>query len=244
MIRTLNLAKKFGKITAVKSLSFEANDGEITGLLGPNGAGKTTALRILYGLLSADAGEATIDNVDVLKNPQQAQRLIGVLPDTHGLYKRLTAREHIHYFGELRGLGKKTLNEKTDSLIERLDMSKIADRRTAGFSAGERMKVSIARALIHEPRNILLDEPTNGLDIMSTRAMREMILAFRDEGKCVLFSSHIMQEVKALCDRVVIVNRGSVVASGTLDDIRKQAQVDDLEDAFVSLISEGEGVLE
>jgi sodium transport system ATP-binding protein len=237
MISAKHLKKSFKRIKAVVDVSFEARDGEITGLLGPNGAGKTTVLRMLYGLLSADAGAALIDGIDVLQSPQEAQALIGALPDTLGLYKRLTAREHIHYFGELRGLRGRALKAKTDALIDLLDMKEFADRRAAGFSAGERMKVSVARALIHEPRNLLLDEPTSGLDIMSTRAVRDMILTLKEQGKCVLLSSHVMQEVKALCDRVVIVSHGRVVASGTLDDIRRESKKQDLEDAFVSLVN-------
>jgi sodium transport system ATP-binding protein len=235
MIRVTDLVKRFKQITAVNGVSFEARDGEITGLLGPNGAGKTTVLRMLYGLLSADGGTAEIDGIDALKNSRNAQARIGALPDTLGLYERFTAREHIHYFGELRGFSKKELKTRANSLIEQLDMKEIADRRVAGFSAGERMKVNIARALIHEPQNILLDEPTNGLDIMSTRKLREMLLALRGDGKCVLLSSHIMQEVSALCDRIVIISRGKVAASGTLDEIREAAGTDNLEDAFVSL---------
>jgi sodium transport system ATP-binding protein len=235
MIQVTDLVKRFKQITAVNGVSFEARDGEITGLLGPNGAGKTTILRMLYGLLSADGGTAEIDGVDALNNRQEAQARIGALPDTQGLYERLTAREHIHYFGELRGFSKKELSTRTDVLIEQLDMKEIADRRVAGFSGGERMKVNIARALIHEPQNALLDEPTNGLDIMSTRKLREMLLALRDDGKCVLLSSHIMQEVSALCDRIVIISRGKVAASGTLEEIREAAGNDNLEDAFVSL---------
>jgi sodium transport system ATP-binding protein len=235
MIRVTDLVKRFKQITAVNGVSFEAGDGEITGLLGPNGAGKTTVLRILYGLLSADGGTAEIDGIDALKNSRDAQARIGALPDTLGLYERFTAREHIHYFGELRGFSKKELKTRINALIEQLDMKEIADRRVAGFSAGERMKVNIARALIHEPQNILLDEPTNGLDIMSTRKLREMLLALKGDGKCVLLSSHIMQEVSALCDRIVIISRGKVAASGTLEEIREVAGTDDLEDAFVSL---------
>ncbi len=242
MIRVTNLVKRFKHITAVRGVSFEAGDGQITGLLGPNGAGKTTLLRILYGLLSADGGAAEIDGIDALKNSRDAQARIGALPDTLGLYKRLTAREHIHYFGELRGMSRRELRMRTDALIERLDMKEIADRRVAGFSAGERMKVNIARALIHEPRNVLLDEPTNGLDIMSTRKLREMLLTLKDEGKCVLLSSHIMQEVSALCDRIVIISRGRVAAFGTLEEIRAAAGTDDLEDAFVSLAKADEEV--
>ncbi|HLT36881.1 MAG TPA: ATP-binding cassette domain-containing protein [Enhygromyxa sp.] len=235
MIVAEQLRKRFGTIMAVDGVSLRAEDGRITGLLGPNGAGKTTTLRLLYGLMKPDAGTVTIDDVDVVADPLAAQARVGVLPDAHGLYPRLSAREHIRYFGELQGLRGAALAQRVDALIERLDMRSVADRRTAGFSQGERMKVSLARALVHGPNNVILDEPTNGLDVMSTRAMRRLIRELRDEGKCVLFSSHVMQEVSALCDVIVIVARGRVVARGTPDELREQSGHDDLEDAFVTL---------
>lgn len=235
MIVAEGLRKRFGQITAVDGVSLRAEDGRITGLLGPNGAGKTTTLRLLYGLMKPDAGSVRIDAVDVVADPLGAQAKVGVLPDAHGLYPRLSAREHIRYFGELQGLRGAALDQRVDALLERLDMRSIADRRTAGFSQGERMKVSLARALVHGPNNVILDEPTNGLDVMSTRAMRRLIRELRDEGKCVLFSSHVMQEVSALCDVIVIVARGRVVARGTPDQLREQSSCDDLEDAFVVL---------
>jgi sodium transport system ATP-binding protein len=229
------LHRSFGRLVAVEDVSLEARDGRITGLLGPNGAGKTTTLRMLYGLLRADRGTVTIDDVVVDREPRAAQARIGVLPDARGLYPRLTAREHIRYFGQLQGLDGDELELKVAELIARLDMKAIADRRTEGFSQGERMKVALARALVHGPNNVLLDEPTNGLDVMSTRAMRTLIRELRSEGRCVLFSSHIMQEVSALCDTIVIVARGRVVAQGTTDELLEQAGCRDLEDAFVTL---------
>jgi sodium transport system ATP-binding protein len=235
MIVAEGLHKRFGQLVAVDGVSLQAEDGSITGLLGPNGAGKTTTLRLLYGLMKPDAGSVRIDEVDVVADPLAAQAKVGVLPDAHGLYPRLTAREHIRYFGELQGLRKAVLAQRVDALIERLDMSSVADRRTSGFSQGERMKVSLARALVHGPNNVILDEPTNGLDVMSTRAMRRLIRELRDEGKCVLFSSHVMQEVSALCDVIVIVAHGRVVARGTPDELRQQSGHEDLEDAFVTL---------
>jgi sodium transport system ATP-binding protein len=236
MIVAEGLRKRFGAgVLAVDGVSLRAEDGAITGLLGPNGAGKTTTLRLLYGLMKPDAGSVLIDDVDVVADPLAAQAKVGVLPDAHGLYPRLSAREHIRYFGELQGLRGAALEQRVEALIERLDMRRIADRRTAGFSQGERMKVSLARALVHGPNNVILDEPTNGLDVMSTRAMRRLIRELRDEGKCVLFSSHVMQEVSALCDVIVIVARGRVVARGTPDELREQSGHDDLEDAFVTL---------
>jgi sodium transport system ATP-binding protein len=229
------LRKSFGSVVAVDGVSFVAPDRSVTGLLGPNGAGKTTTLRMLYALLRPDAGTIHVDDVDAVADPQGAQSRLGVLPDVSGLYPRLTAREHIHYYGQLQGLSGEALARRTDELIHLLDMAAIADRRTAGFSHGERTKVAVARALVHDPRNILLDEPTNGLDVMSTRAVREIIRRLRNEGRTVLFSSHVMQEVSALCDTIVVIAHGRVVASGTPDEIRAQARHDNLEDAFVAL---------
>lgn len=235
MIHVEGLHKQFGTITAVDGVGFSALDGQVTGLLGPNGAGKTTALRMLYGLMRPDSGRIMVDDVDAVKEPQRAQRLLGVLPDVSGLYPRLTAREHIHYFGELQGVTGAVLRRRTDELLRLLDMNAIADRRVAGFSHGERTKVAIARALVHDPKNVLLDEPTNGLDVMSTRAVRDIIRRLRSEGRAVLFSSHVMQEVSALCDTVVVIARGRVVASGSPDELRAFAGRDNLEDAFVEL---------
>ncbi len=235
MIVAQKLRKRFGEILAVDEVSLQAEDGQITGLLGPNGAGKTTTLRLLYGLMKPDTGRVQIDDVDVVAQPLAAQAKVGVLPDAHGLYPRLTAREHVRYFGELQGLRGEELELRIGELLVRLDMRGIADRRAQGFSQGERMKVSLARALVHGPNNVILDEPTNGLDVMSTRAMRKLIRELRDEGKCVLFSSHVMQEVSALCDVIVIVAGGRVVARGTPDELRELSGHDDLEDVFVKL---------
>ena len=235
MIQVEGLHKRFGSVTAVDGVGFTAPDGAVTGLLGPNGAGKTTTLRMLYGLMRPDAGRIVVDGVDAVARPQEAQGRLGVLPDVSGLYPRLTAREHIRYFGELQGLSGEALRRREDELLARLDMAAIADRRTAGFSHGERTKVAIARALVHGPRNVLLDEPTNGLDVMSTRAVRDIIRRLRAEGHAVLFSSHVMQEVSALCDTIVVIARGRVVATGTPDDLRRQTGQADLEDAFVAL---------
>jgi sodium transport system ATP-binding protein len=235
MIRVEHLRKQFGTVTAVDDVSFDAPDGAVTGLLGPNGAGKTTTLRMLYALMRPDAGRILVDDVDAVADPLGAQARLGVLPDVSGLYPRLTAREHIQYFGELQGLSGAALTTRTDDLLEQLDMRGIADRRTAGFSHGERTKVAIARALVHDPRNVLLDEPTNGLDVMSTRAVREIIRRLRAEGRAVVFSSHVMQEVSALCDRIIVIARGRIVASGTPDALREQTGHESLEDAFVAL---------
>jgi sodium transport system ATP-binding protein len=229
------LRKRFGHVEAVRSVTFTASDAMVTGLLGPNGAGKTTTLRMLSGLLRPDAGSIQVDGVDVAADPIGAQRLMGLLPDSRGLYPRLTPREHIRYFGELHGIAGPALEARTASLLRTLGLESIADRRVAGFSQGERTKVALARALVHEPHNVILDEPTNGLDVMSTRAVRALIRDLRRDGCCVVFSSHVMQEVSALCDRIVVVAQGTVVASGTPDELRREANTADLEDAFVTL---------
>ncbi|MFA7541941.1 MAG: ATP-binding cassette domain-containing protein [Lysobacterales bacterium] len=242
MIQVADLRKAFGTVKAVDGVSFTAHDGQITGLLGPNGAGKTTTLRMLYTLMKPDAGSIRIDQVDALAQPLAARQRMGVLPDAKGLYKRLSARENIEYFGRLQGLDEASLRRRTDELIAALDLGEIADRRSEGFSQGQRVKTAIARALIHSPANVLLDEPTNGLDVMATRAMRRFLTGLRDAGHCVLFSSHIMQEVSALCDRIVVIARGRVVADGTPDEPRAQTGNDNLEDAFVSVIGSEEGL--
>ncbi|HYU78881.1 MAG TPA: ATP-binding cassette domain-containing protein [Vicinamibacterales bacterium] len=235
MIVVENLHKRFGVVKAVGGVSFTARDGGVTGLLGPNGAGKTTTLRMIYALMQPDEGRILVDDVDAAGDPQGVQARVGVLPDVSGLYPRLTAREHIDYYGELHGLSGARLDERARWLIDTLDMGSIADRRTRGFSHGERTKVALARALVHNPGNILLDEPTNGLDVMSTRAVREIIRRLRDEGRCVLFSSHVMQEVSALCDTIVVIAKGTVAAMGTPDELRQMTGRENLEDAFVAL---------
>ena len=244
MIEVRNLHKRFGAVTAVEDVSFSAADGVVTGLLGPNGAGKTTTLRMLYTLIRPDRGSALVDGIDVATNPMGVRRAIGVLPDSRGLYPRLTAREHARYAGELHGLSGAALEKRVDELVELLDMKDIANRRTEGFSQGERMKVALARALVHGPRNVLLDEPTNGLDVMSTRAVRTLIRRLKAQGHCVLFSSHVMQEVAALCDRIVVVARGRVVAEGTPDELRTRTGKESLEEAFVSVIGTDQGLMQ
>ena len=241
MIQISNARKQFGKVTAVDGVSFVAKDGAITGLLGPNGAGKTTTLRMLYAVMKPDSGEVRVDNVDAIATPQAAQARLGVLPDGFGLYPRLTAREHLDYFGALQGIESDELAKRTEALLDLLDMRGIADRRTGGFSHGERTKVALARALVHDPQNVLLDEPTNGLDVMSTRAVRSIVRRLRDQGRCVLFSSHVMQEVSALCDSIVVFASGRVVAQGSPDELRQQTGYENLEDAFVALAGLGRG---
>jgi sodium transport system ATP-binding protein len=242
VIRVEGLRKQFGSVTAVDDVSFVAPDGAVTGLLGPNGAGKTTTLRMLYALMRPDAGRIHIDDVDAVADPQGAQARLGVLPDVSGLYPRLTPREHIHYYGELQGVSGAALRSRTDELLQLLDMAGIADRRTAGFSHGERTKVALARALVHDPRNVLLDEPTNGLDVMSTRAVREIVRRLRGEGRTVVFSSHVMQEVSALCDNIIVIAHGRIVASGSPDALRTRTGHANLEDAFVALAGLERGV--
>ena len=235
MITIQGLRKRFGDVDVVRGVSFQAADGTVTGLLGPNGAGKTTTLRMLSGLMRPDAGAIRVDDSDVIADPIGSQRFMGLLPDARGLYPRMTAREHIRYFGELRGLTGATLSERTERLVHRLGLEQVADRRVAGFSQGERTKVALARALVHAPRNVMLDEPTNGLDVMSTRAVRALIRGLREDGCCVVFSSHIMQEVAALCDRIVVIAQGTVVADGTAAELRQLTGHADLEDSFVTL---------
>ncbi|WNG21273.1 ATP-binding cassette domain-containing protein [Cystobacter fuscus] len=243
MIDVTNLHKRFGAVTAVEDVSFRAEDGVVTGLLGPNGAGKTTTLRMLYSLIRPDRGSVKVDGLDVAERPLDVRRALGVLPDARGLYPRLTAREHVRYAGELHGLSGAALDSRIAELVELLDMKDIADRRTEGFSQGERMKVALARALVHGPRNVLLDEPTNGLDVMSTRAVRTLIRRLREQGHCIVFSSHVMQEVAALCDRIVVVARGRVVADGTPDELRARTGKENLEEAFVAVIGSDQGLM-
>jgi sodium transport system ATP-binding protein len=245
MIEVHNLHKSFkakaGTVHAVRGVSFEARDGEITGLLGPNGAGKTTTLRMLYTLMAPDEGSVRVDGLDIQRDATAVRKQLGVLPDARGVYKRLTARENIAYFGRLHGLDDATIAERTARMAQTLGMD-FLDRRTEGFSQGQRTKTAIARALVHDPRNVILDEPTNGLDVMTTRGLRSFLLQLRSEGRCVIFSSHIMQEVAALCDRIVVIAEGEVKAAGTPDELRAQTGEDNLEDAFVKAIGSEEGL--
>ncbi len=242
MIRIDGVAKSFGEVQALRGITFDVPDGQITGLLGPNGAGKTTALRVVYGVLRPDAGHALVDGIDLSAGRLDAQQRLGVFPHAQGLYARLTAREHVLYFGRLHGLSGAALERRADELISALGMEDIAHRRTEGFSQGQRVKVALARALVHEPRNVVLDEPTNGLDVAATRQVRTLLRQLREQGRCILFSSHVMQEVSALCDRVVVISRGAVAAEGTPDDLRRQTGRESLEDAFVAAIGSEEGL--
>ena len=246
MIVAENLHKAFktktGLIKAVENVGFRAEDGRITGLLGPNGAGKTTTMRMLYTLMTPDQGRVMVDGIDAAQDQVAVRRSLGVLPDARGVYKRLTARENIAYFGQLHGMSGARIRERTQVLSKALDMDDILDRQTDGFSQGQRTKTAIARALVHDPRNVILDEPTNGLDVMTTRALRGFLRGLRDEGRCVIFSSHIMQEVAALCDHIVIIAQGTVMAAGSADELRAQTGESNLEDAFVKAIGTEEGL--
>ncbi|MGD9388813.1 MAG: ATP-binding cassette domain-containing protein, partial [Gammaproteobacteria bacterium] len=225
MIRVEDLHKTFktksGPVRAVDGASFEAGDGRITGLLGPNGAGKTTTLRMLYTLMRPDEGRVLVDGLDVLENAARVRRALGVLPDARGVYKRLTARENIAYFGRLHGLEEGEISQRTERLVQALGMEDFIDRQAEGFSQGQRTKTAIARALVHDPKNVILDEPTNGLDVMTTRGLREFLKTLRDQGRCVILSSHIMQEVGLLCDHIVIIAKGKVTAQGSADELRR-----------------------
>ena len=223
------------RVIAVDDVGFTAHDGQITGLLGPNGAGKTTTLRMLYTLMTPETGRVLVDGIDVAADAERVRRSLGVLPDARGVYKRLTARENIDYFGQLHGMSAQAIAQRTQKLAAALQMEDFLDRSTEGFSQGQRTKTAIARALVHDPKNVILDEPTNGLDVMTTRGLRS-------EGRCVIFSSHIMQEVAALCDRIVIIAHGKVTAQGTPDELRAMTGEDNLEDAFVTLIGSEEGL--
>jgi sodium transport system ATP-binding protein len=236
VIEARNLHKHFGAVTAVQDVSFAAANGRITGLLGPNGAGKSTTLRMLYTVLKPDSGDAFVDGISATARSLDARRLMGVLPHGAGVYPHLTARENVHYFAELHGLGRAECEARTAQMIELLEMGEFADRHTKGFSQGQRLKTALARALVHGPQNILLDEPTNGLDVMAVRTLRALLLKLKATGHCILLSSHVMQEVGALCDQVVVIAGGKVAANGTPDELRARAATPDLEEAFVRFL--------
>jgi sodium transport system ATP-binding protein len=235
MIEARGLAKRFGAVTALQDISFRADDGCITGLLGPNGAGKSTTLRILQTLISADAGQALIDGQATSADPLAVRARIGVLPHSAAIYAGLTARENIIYFGRLCGMSRAASAARANTLIAQLDIGDIADRRAKGFSQGQRLKTALARAMVHEPRNLMLDEPTNGLDVPSVRMLRALLAQLRSDGHCILFSSHVMHEVASLCDDIVVIARGQVVATGSPEALLAQTGASDLESAFVQL---------
>ena len=236
MINVDGIHKSFGKVHAVRGVSFDAPDGKITGLLGPNGAGKSTTLRILYTVLKPDEGTALIDGADVVTDSLAARQRLGALPHGAGLYPHLSARENVAYYAKLCAIDKSEIDDRVASIIKLLEIEEFADRRTKGFSQGQRTKVSLARALVHDPQNVILDEPTNGLDVMATRSLRRLILKLKDSGRCVLFSSHVMQEVAALCDDICIIANGQVAIDDSLEGIRERTGQEDLEEAFVSAI--------
>ena len=232
------VGRKRARVVAVERLAFSAADGRITALLGPNGAGKTTTMRIVAGLVRADVGRSTVGGVDVAVDPRAVRAQLGMLSDARGLYVRLTARENIGYYADLHGVAPQAAADRLARLAQLLDMEALLDRRVEGFSTGERMKVALARALIHDPQHVMLDEPTSGLDIVSTRALRRLLQHLRATGKCIVISTHIMQEVEQLADEIVIVARGRNVARGDPAAICAQAGTATLEDAFVALAYE------
>lgn len=247
MIEANSLKKSFVKpgtgrkselVLAVSDVSFKAADGQVTGLLGPNGAGKSTTLRMLATLVKPDEGSAQIDGFDVATDVLAVRKQLGFMPHNAGIYPRLSARENISYYARLCGLKRKESKERVNELINQLDMHSFADRRSAGFSQGQRTKVALARALVHRPQTLMLDEPTNGLDVMATRGLREIIRELAKQGHCVLFSSHIMQEVSALCDHIAIISDGHIAIADSLEGIKEKTGESDLEDAFVRAIGE------
>jgi sodium transport system ATP-binding protein len=244
MIEAAALRKKFGSVEAVREVSFQAADGAITGLLGPNGAGKSTTLRMLYGVLKPDGGSARIDGIDIRGETSAARAHLGVLPHAAGLYGNLTGRENIAYFGSLHGIDAPRLARRIAELTRALDMESFIERRAKGFSQGQRIKVALARALVHDPANVILDEPTNGLDVMAIRNLREILRNLRAQGRCIVFSSHVMQEVSALCDRVVVIGAGSVLAQGTLQEMRERSGSATLEEAFLRILGQSAGSAE
>jgi sodium transport system ATP-binding protein len=242
MIEVQEVRKQFGPVKALGGVSFAARDGQITALLGPNGAGKTTLLRTLVGLLKRDHGSIAIDGVDPEKDPLAVRRNIGFLTDQFGLYERLSTREYLRYFGELNGMDGASLRRRIDEVAGLLQMEDILERRAKGFSQGQRIKVALARTLLHRPRHLLLDEPSRGLDVMSTRALRHALSTLRAEGCCVIMATHVMQEVTHLCDDVIVIAKGHTVAQGSPEDLCRRTGIANLEDAFVSLVGTEEGI--
>ncbi len=242
MIEVHDVRKAFGAVQALGGVSFTARDGQITALLGPNGAGKTTLLRTLVGLLKRDHGSILIGGIDPEKDPMAVRRNIGFLTDQFGLYERLTTREYLNYFGELNGMDSAALKTRIGEVSELLGMDDIIERQTKGFSQGQRIKVALARTLLHRPRHLLLDEPSRGLDVMSTRALRTALGALREDGCCVIMATHVMQEVTHLCEDVIVIAKGHTVAQGSPEELCRRTGITNLEDAFVSLVGTEEGI--
>jgi len=237
MITLNKLGKSFHGRQVIQDLSFEARNGAITGLLGANGAGKTTTLRMICGVLKPESGSISIDDATGATGEPQSQRGVGALLDHVGLYSRLTVRENLEYFGRLRGMDSREIAKGIDRIVSMLGLEAIADRPTAGFSQGERMKTALGRAILHSPKNLLLDEPTNGLDIPTVRSLRKLLKSLRDQGTCVIFSSHVLEEVLALCDRIVVISQGRIAGEGSAAELCAQVGTTSLEDAFVKLTS-------
>jgi sodium transport system ATP-binding protein len=243
MIQVEEVRKRFGQVHALENVGFTARDGQTTALLGPNGAGKTTLLRILVGLLKRDGGKVEIDGVDPARDPLRVRRDIGFLTDQFGLYERLTTREHLVYFAQLHGMDAPAIRSRVDETVGMLAMEDIIDRRARGFSQGQRIKVALARALLHRPRHFLLDEPSRGLDVMSTRALRRVLTTLREQGSCIIMATHVMQEVTHLCDDVIVIAKGKTVAQGSPQALCELTGIANLEDAFVNLVGTDEGIV-
>ena len=243
MIRVENLVKHYEAVKAVDDVSFVCPDGQITGLLGPNGAGKTTVLRMVTGLIPPQSGTVVVDEYDVRQDPQGVRMVLGMQGDAGGIYPRLTPREQFRYYGRFYNLTGDALERRVQAVIDMLKLGELADRRGEGFSRGQRQKVIIGRALIHDPRNIIMDEPTNGLDVMTVRETRDTIQMFREQGRCVLFSTHYMDEAERLCDKIAIIVAGKIVAVDSPKNLMAQTGQDNLEDAFVELAGSSHGLM-
>lgn len=235
MIEVRLLAKHFGAVEALRGVSFECKDGEVFGLLGPNGAGKTTCLRVLSTVLKPTSGTATLGGFDLIKEAGRVRSLIGVLPANAGLYGRLSPRENLRYFGELYGMSGKPLQNRIDLLLDRLGMTDVRDRKMEGFSSGMQQKVALARAIVHDPPVIFLDEPTDGLDVPTARTVYELVEELRCSGKCIVFSTHRMEEAERLCSHIGIIAGGLMRAFGTVEALRRQAGTEDMEEVFIRL---------
>jgi sodium transport system ATP-binding protein len=249
MIHVRHITKRYadlrrGEIVALRDVSFDAEAGQIYGLLGPNGAGKTTVLRILSTVLQPSSGTASINGCDVVSDASNVRRQIGFVSTNTAVYDRMTAWEMVEYFGRLHGLEDDPLRERMETIFARLQMNEIRDLLGSKMSTGMKQKVSIARAIVHDPPVLIFDEATSGLDVLVARALLKTVAELRDQGKCVVFSTHIMREAEKLCDRVAIVHRGRILAEGTLEELRQQNAEHDLEELFFSLINRHDGLLE